>query len=481
MDRLACINVTSLPLQILLRAHPAWAHLPVVVVEDDRPNALISYLNTQAHRAGVRSGHRYATALALVKNLQAGTVSQPQIKATVHALADQLRRYSPHVEPSSTPGVFWVDVKGLDRLYSSLCTWADAVRKDLRSMGMKASVAVGFSRFGVYALAMSHQGTLVCEDAAQEQASAQRVPLDRLNLDPGTRDRLLMLGVNSVGDFLRLPGEGIRTRFGAEIDEIYQLAAGTRWAPLCPAPAKEPHTRSIEFDESESNTERLVFLIKRLLDEFVVAFARQTNAIVGISLEMKLQNRTTLTERVRPAAATLDVLQLLQLIYLRLNTLQLSAGIVTLRVTVDVCPATPDQRRFFLEHSRDVDAANQALARVRAECGEQAVVRARICNAHSPAARFMWEPVAEVPIRSAPRVVASRPLVRRIYTHPSVLSKSVLETSAQRKLGPYVLSGGWWGGNVHRDYYFVHTHNGRVWWVYYDQRRACYFLQGQVE
>jgi protein ImuB len=482
MDRLACINVAALPLQILLRIHPTWIHLPVAVVEDDRPQASVLYLNAQAHRAGIRSGQRYAAALALAGNLQAGTVSQPQIEDAVRSLTERLRRHSPHVEPASgMPGVFWVDVRGLDRLYSSLRVWADAVRAELHSMGMKAAVAVGFSRFGVYALAMAHPGTLVSEDAAQEQARVQKIPLDRLNLAPEVCDRLLMLGVITVGDFLHLPSEGIRTRFGPEIDEMYQLAMGNRWAPLRPVPAEKLHTRSIEFDEPESNAERLVFVIKRVLDGLVMTLARQASAAAGVSLEMKLQNRTVRTEYVRPAAATLDVPQLLQLIYLRLGTLQLSAGIVTLRVTIDACPAAVDQHRLFLEHNRDVDAANQALARVRAECGDQAVVRARICNAHSPAAQFVWEPLAQAPMGSAPRVVASRPLVRRIYAQPLRLPRSILETSVERKLGPYILSGGWWAGGVDRDYYFVQTHGGHIWWVYYDHQRACYFLQGQVE
>ena len=489
MDRLACINVAALPLQILLRDHPTWAHLPAVVVEEDRPSGLVLYLNAQAHRFGVRSGQRYATALALARNLQAGAVPASQVEDTVHALTERLRKYSPHVEPAAgEPGVFWTDVQGLDRLYPSLHAWADAVCAEFHSAGMKASVVVGFTRFGVYALALAHQkvrgGTLVCEDAAEEEALVAKVPLDRLHLDPEARDRLLMLGVTTVGDFLHLPSKGIRTRFGAAIEEMHRLAMGDRWAPLCPEPAEEPHARLIEFDEPESNTERLIFVIKRLLDGLATELVHQAKAAAEVSLEMKLQDRTARTESVRPATPTLDVPQLLQLIYLRLGALQLSAGIVTLRVAVDACAANSDQRRLFLEHSRDVAAANQALARVRAECGERAVVRARICDAHSPAARFAWEPLAHAalePAHAAPRVKAMRSLVRRIYARPLDLPKNILENFVEEKIGPYVLSGGWWAGGVYRDYYFVHTRDGHIWWMYYDHRRERYFLQGEVE
>jgi protein ImuB len=50
-----------------------------------------------------------------------------------------------------------------------------------------------------------------------------------------------------------------------------------------------------------------------------------------------------------------------------------------------------------------------------------------------------------------------------------------------RFVGPYVFSGGWWSGGVHRDYYFVNMHRGEVLWVFYDRKRRCWFLEGRVE
>jgi protein ImuB len=182
------------------------------------------------------------------------------------------------------------------------------------------------------------------------------------------------------------------------------------------------------------------------------------------------------------------------LVRLRLDAVRLTAGIVTLRMKADTCLATPEQQRLFAEHGRrDAHAADQAFARLRAECGEQSVVRARICDAHLPAARFVWEPLEHVPARSAPRAVAVRPLVRRIYTTPLPLASGAgLQALAsdfpkaqgltpKAIFGPYIVSGGWWGGGVHRDYYFAHTNSGELQWLYYDRRRQCFFLQGQVE
>jgi protein ImuB len=484
VDRLACVDVPALPLQVLLQLQPAWVNDPVAVVEDDRPQARVLFLNERARRAGMRQGQRYATALGLSSDLRAAAISRTQIEQHVRMLADCLRRYSPHVEPSTdTPGVFWLDASGLNRLYPSLQAWAQAVRLELQRAGVRATVAVGVTRFGAYALARSYRGTAICVEAGEERAAVQRVPLAHLDLAPDSLARLQTLGITTVGEFLRLPGDGIRQRFGVEADTLYQCAAGRRWTPLVPVPADEPQERELHFDAPETNTEGLVFVVKRLLDSLLAGLGRRAHAVVELALSLKLDDRTTRLERVRPASPTIDAAQLLGLVRLRLDAMRLSAGIVTLRVRAETCGAAPHQRQLLSEIRRDADAANQALARVRAECGDDCVVRARVRDAHLPAARFAWERLERVAVESSAHVVAARPLVRRIYTQPLLLaSGSGRKTvAADAALGPYVLSGGWWGGGVRRDYYFAHTDEGNLQWVYEDHRHARVFLQGGVE
>jgi protein ImuB len=266
-------------------------------------------------------------------------------------------------------------------------------------------------------------------------------------------------------------------RFGAATDALYQLAAGHRFSPLVPIPLEEPHTCSVDLDFPESNVERLIFVVKRMLDGLTAAIAGQVRAVAGLVLHLTLDNREQRTERVRPAAPTLDVAQLVTLIRLRLDSLQLPAGIVALRLTADTCAADAGQRALFALHARrDAEGANQAFARLRAECGDRSVVRARLCDAHLPGARFVWEPLETVPLRAAPRVVASRPLVRRIVETP-------MQWDGPRPhfAGPYVIAGGWWKGGVQRDYYFARTESGQTCWIYDDHRRDRVFLQGYVE
>ena len=482
MDRLACVDVAALPLQILLQQHPEWLPLPAAVVEDDRPQAPVLFLNERARRAGVRTGHRYAAALALAPDLQAAVVPRATIEECVRALSASLGRYTPHVEPSAeTPGLFWIDASGLNRLYPSLREWATAVRLEVQRAGFRATVAVGVSRFGTCALAQTHQGITICLDAGEERAFVERVPLASLDIDPVARDRLLALGIKHVGEFLRLPPGTLRQRLGPAADAVYNLASGRTWAPLAPVAAEEKHERQVEFDAPESNTERVLFVAKRLLDALAGDLSRRALAIVDLALHLSLDNRTRQTEHVRPAAPTVDPTQLLPLVRLRLDALELASGIVELRVAAETCRASEQQMHLLPQGTREPDAANQAFARLRAEFGEDAVVCAQLCDGHLPGARFSWEPLVQMPTSAAPRVVSARPLVRRIFTRAqgSGLRAQGLGLKAQ---GPYVFSGAWWNnGGLRRDYYFAETDNGSLQWMYYDHRRKRCYLQGDVE
>ncbi|MDE0212442.1 MAG: DNA polymerase Y family protein, partial [Deltaproteobacteria bacterium] len=61
---------------------------------------------------------------------------------------------------------------------------------------------------------------------------------------------------------------------------------------------------------------------------------------------------------------------------------------------MELLGTSPDVRQGELFHgasTRDHDAANRALARLRARFGDAALLRARPRAGHLPEARFTWE------------------------------------------------------------------------------------------
>jgi hypothetical protein len=64
---------------------------------------------------------------------------------------------------------------------------------------------------------------------------------------------------------------------------------------------------------------------------------------------------------------------------------------------------------------------------------------------------------------------------------PPGRSQPDLSPDSPCRHGPYFLSGGWWRREVRRAYHFVEDRHGALLWVYYDQQRRRWYLQGWVE
>jgi protein ImuB len=502
VNRLACVNLPEFPLQLLSRRHPEWSGYPVAVLAKDAPQGLVLWVNRKARAAGILPGFRYAGAASLAPALRAVAVSPTEIDDEVARLTQRFMRLTPAVEASGEePGIFWLGGAGLGLLYPSPKEWARAIHAAAEERGFESMIVVGFTRFGTYAAAKTIDGILIFKDPAEERRAAGEAPLDRLDLDPDFRNALLKLGIRTVGALLSLPAGGIYERFGPKAYRLYRMAEGNLWDPLAPAAPEEKIRQRIILDEPESDDTRLLFVIKRDLDLMLAALAARHQALAALGLRLLIRKSGWWKERIRPAEPTLDAVQILDLVRLRFESLTLSAGVDEVDLEAEESPATHEQLHFFTAGSvlnvegppRDLDAANRALARLRAEFGEAAVVRTKLTDGHLPEASFAWEPLDELKLPE-PKPDAPKALVRRILAKPVPLpsgphgalslgarNPSTSHEWVERLSGPYVVSGGWWHREIHRDYYFAETRRGDILWIYYDRIRRRWFLQGRVE
>lgn len=494
MERTACVDIRALPLQLLLRAHPDWKTRPAVVVDKDKPQGLILWANRLARESRILPGMRYAAGLGLARELCGGVVATAEIHSAVAQITERLWSYSPRIEPAPRePGIFWLDATGLRFLFPALEGWAAQISRDLAEAGFHAVVAVGFSRFGSYATARASAANVLFESLEEERAAVRRVPLARLGLPPVLAATLLKLGIDTLGGFLDLPPAGIARRFGAEAAALHRFARGDGWEPLQPEAIREPVEICRELDHPETDTARLLALLDDLLPPLLATLARRHEQTARLHLHLRLDNNTEHTEALAPAAPTLDAPQLLTLCRLRLETVALPAGVVAITLRLEGTGRAEWQETLFPEVSAQrLEAAGRALAKLRAAFGGEAVLCARLHAGYLPEAQYGWERL-EVIGTSCPAPSAVPLLVRRIYT-PAValpprdsrepdgwLVAGIAEGPVEEVIGPHLITGGWWMREIARAYYYVRTRSGRWLWIYHDQKRRRWYLQGEVQ
>jgi protein ImuB len=497
MVSLACLSVPALPLQLALRAEPALREHPVAVVESERAQAPLCWVNAHAWRCGLRPGMRHAAALSLAGDLRARVVPAEAVRAAVAELTGHLRTYSPHVEPSADePGVFWLSARGLKHLYRHPQRWGEALRRAVEAEGWQAALAVGQGHFTCYALSRAGRGVRVFRDAPAERRAAGQVPLARLGLPPRELAALAQLGLLRLGDLLRLPADGLAERFGPALYRLHRLAAGALGEPLQPQAERLPARDLLFVEPPERDAARLLFRVKGRLPFLLGQLAARQEALHILHLALRLDDRTEQALTVRPARPTREERLILELLRLRLERVRLNAGVTEIALTADTRPREVEQLPllplFPQGRRRDLAAANRALAQLRAEYGEGAVLRASLREGHLPEARFAWEPLEHLDWPQ-PRPATGPTLVRRLLVTPEPLpgwprdparwkSNRVPSTDAIATLhGPFPLSGGWWARPQHRDYYLAEGRAGGLRWVYQDRRDGRWFCQGWVE
>ncbi len=481
MDRLACVNLHHFPLQLLLARHPEWAALPAVVVSEDTPLAQILWVNRRAMEIGIRPGLRYGAALGLAPDLRADLVDDAEISSGVAKLVSLLQRHTPDVEPSDeTPGVFWINADGFELLYSNSTEWADRVQADLMALGFRAAIVVGFTKFRTYAISTERRKISIFDDPQHEQTAARDVSTSLLHIAVNLQETLDLLGIKTLGDFIDLPADGLQKRLGVDVLALHRKARGDLWTPLQASRTAPPLKTSINLDYLETNNERLLALIGRLLSPLVQTLSDRGHLLAKLEWHAALDRAGVHHDSIAPAVPTLDMRQILDLIRLRLELRQAATAIVGMVLIITDVPAKTDQATLFKTAlRRDLAAGDRALARVRAVFGDFSVVKAELRDEHLPESCFHWTSMERLQL---PHIYpkSKRPLIRRIFSKPTPLTP-LLKRSIISSEGPHTISSGWWLDSVHRSYFFQKTTKGQILWTFYDHHKKRWVIQGQVE
>jgi protein ImuB len=497
---IACVNIPALPLQLLRKEYPDWLEFPMAVIDRDAPTGKILWVNQRAWDGCIRPGMRYGSGLSLASELRAAPVEAKVVEGALIECVQVLKEFSPAVEASTAhPGVLWLNASGLGKLYSSLEEWARRVEEALETLGYTATLVVGFDRFSVGALAMARHKKSVMRSAEQERRVLMSVPLERLNLDPKLLAGMQRLGVRLLGELLRLPRSKVAQRFGEAAERIYVEAREGATVPVQALNVRPDIDRSIELGYPERNAMRLLERVQRELPGLVGELLSQDDLLAELRFSFEMERAAGekqagwMNDAIKPSTPTLDEALILDLLRLKFEATPMRRGVT--RVDLLVIPTRARRQQITLLAQcakRDMAAADRALARLRAELGEESVGVVSVGDGHLPEARTVWTPIQNLRVAS-PDSPLVKPMIRRVSLPPIVLPprprhepdgwlvRGPEEGRVVRSVGPHIVSGGWWATEIHREYHFLETSKGSLLWTFFDRRRRRWFLQGAVE
>ena len=444
-----------------------------------------------------------------------------------------LRHWSPFVEPASDAlGLYFLDAGGLEGLFDTQAAWAQALAVALRQ-GPPAWLLLGHHKTALWALARAaaqrpegratpHHppfegaqpppravAVAAFASVGQERAALAHVPLSALALPDKEWAAARRWLLASLGDALSLPLPSVQEHVGSAL--VAWLGALQRPSePLRPATPAPVVVATHALDDATEDRLRLLFLVKQLLDDVLAQASEHRRPVQALHLACWPRARAQAppyVRRLESATPSLDARRWLELLRLAIEHAPLLAPMAELRLRAELAlPSVAEQLSLWPERSsRQLDAACQALAKVRSAWGDDAVTRVELVDAHLPEAKFRYRPwrgerlpVARPAVRAAAQAAFALapgarekqlPRVRWMWPVPRALP-----ASWQQRLragaadpeswvrGPFVYNVQWWRAEpCDRDYVYIGTPYAAAVWAFFDRRQRRWWWQGTVD
>jgi protein ImuB len=490
--RVVAVFIPHFPVVAHRRREAELRRRPVALVAGAEGRAAVVACSPDAARRGVAPGMSGAAARAACAETAVLPLDLDYCRAEHCRVREALLSVAPHVEDESL-GCWCFHAEGLGRLYGGERGLVDEARRRVRGAGYASRAVVASGRFAAVAAARYGRAGASCVPAGREAGLLAPLPLEAAPLATEARRRLHLLGVRTLGQFARLPEDAVRARFGVEGAHAHRLARGLDPLPLAAAAAPSLAEAGGDLDPPGATLDEVLFRVRVLCDRVIGDLGARGLACWEARLELALDGAQPVEVRVRLTRPTLAPRTLWTLLRLRLEQVTLEGPVTAARLAaVDAPPARPEQRALF--HARaSAERLEAVVERLRARFGPEGAVSPLLVETHRPEGRLRWRgyDVGGGPAAAPEPAAAGR--VLRIVSPPEPLgareqlgrvvcfSGTGLDCQVARISQPYRVSGEWWRDEYARDYYIVLSREGRLLWIFRDQRSGEWFVQGEFD
>ena len=467
------VSMPSLALECLSAVDP---HEPAVVVEAEQGQLHVVASSPAAVDAGVVTGTKLSTALALVASLRVLERAPPLELASLESLATWAYALTSKVSIEAPESVV-LEVAGSLRLFGSLEAIQAKLNEELarryRDFRLCAAPTV------TAALWLARAASADVLQWQQLAGSLAALPLAVTHWPPAVQALLRDLGLRTVGDCARLPRDGFARRVGrpylAELDRAFGRSADLRVEFKAPT----IWSSSVELGEESADSALFLEAIEQLLDELVVELKRRQAQIDSLEIAFAHLHRPPTIECFDLREATHDRERLLQIIEDRLERSALPVPAIALRLRTGPFRPLEIESASLFEAKPLEQREQQLLERLQERFGLGGVYGLRAVAEHRP--ERAWAKSFESDGRRAVRGVVQLPEgeARPLWLLPTPVALEARRGSLKLVSGPERIESGWWDEHdVARDYYTAESGYGQKLWVFRDRRTRGWFLHG---
>ena len=257
------IHLALLPLEIHTRGQDITHAL--VIAETQGQKQTVRLANVVAQQHGIQPGISVSSAYALAQDLRVVERNTRAEGAALEHLAAWAGQFTSLVN-LAPPLDIVLEIGGSLRLYRGLPRLQRTLRDGLAQLGYSAALAVAPTPLAATWLARTQQN-LQITDIARLTGVLAELPLHYTAFTEKQIQLLHGMGVQRLGDCLRLPRDGFARRLGDDTLRTLDRALGKLPDPRLPYIPPPRYQGQVALPSPVHNTEALLFALQRLLHE----------------------------------------------------------------------------------------------------------------------------------------------------------------------------------------------------------------------
>lgn len=487
-----CLHFPQLPLEVFNRGIDD-ADKPIVVVESHR----VCRVNAAAADLGIQIGNNMGTAYSLGEKLASFERDGQKEHRHLSQLAQWAYQFTPNVSVKA-PDCLLLDIAGCLKLFQGVAALKQLVIEGLEQLGYQPTI--GINTTPLSALVSAKSG--IPDNTGDATTSLLGLPVTALTIDDKTIAALQQMGISHIGKLLQLPRSGINRRFGIYFTDYLDKLAGKIPDPqkfISPAPR---FFSEVTFLADVTDTQVLLFPIKRLLGELCDFLITRQLRIRQLNWTLSHRSHPPCSFNIYLANSESDRHVFLALTQLKLDQLDDINEIDSISLTVNRFETADalsgdlfQGTRFQQQDGRHRDSADTANAHrllnmLHARLGPDTCFGLSLANDHRPEKAWRLtrigqkqhaSPAGEADENPRPAFLLARPrLLNTIEQAPCLGGKLTLLK------GPERIDFGWWDESnlekpLGRDYYIARRTDGSLYWIFHcttDDAGNRWYLHG---
>lgn len=475
---------------------PSLKAVPLVFSDKTGNRMIITAVSYEAALLGIHQGMPLADARAIVPHLEVIENQSHKSEKLLKAIGEWCIRYSPLVAVEEDLGLT-LDISGCAHLWGDEREYLREIVNRLRGLGYNVRAAISDTMGTAWAVSRYGKISPIVKSGEELNALLYLPPM-ALRISTRASEKLIKLGLNTVGNFISMPRSVLRRRIGEDSMERIEQVLGQKEEQFSPISIPEVYSGRLESMEPIRTRKGIEMAIDKLLKELCTHLQRDGMGLRSALLKSFRVDGKIIKTEIGTNSPSAHISHIFKLFSLKIDQIEPRMGIELFTMdAAKVEPLDPHQETLWAtEKTMENQKITELLDRIAGKVGPQAIQRYLPQAHHWPersikkvdslleALSLPWRrdrlrPVQLLKIPEPVQVSAPIP------DYPPMLFRYQGITHQVKKAdGPERIEREWWlEEGEHRDYYQLEDAEGKRYWLfrsghYSSEKTSGWFIHG---